>query len=162
MPPRHTYWTIILEGKPTAFRARTPEELIPTLRQLQGRHPDAVMMWFARGRLWESPAQAQTAFERSRASRQQRDKGWRPGGAHRDPRERFQIPRDEKRRRFAARLRRDDASPTRREGPAPPSDGRKDQRAWHGSRAGRAAPRRGASPKPGGGGRRGGGGGQGR
>ena len=42
MPPRHHYWTIILEGKPTAFRAHTQEELIPTLRQLQARHPDAV------------------------------------------------------------------------------------------------------------------------
>ena len=30
MPPRHTYWTIILEGKPTAFRAHTPDELLPT------------------------------------------------------------------------------------------------------------------------------------
>ena len=35
MPPRHTYWTIILEGKPTTFRAHTQEELLPTLRQLQ-------------------------------------------------------------------------------------------------------------------------------
>ena len=43
MPPRHHYWTIILEGKPTAFRAHTQEELLPTLRQLQARHPDAVM-----------------------------------------------------------------------------------------------------------------------
>ena len=39
MPPRHHYWTIILEGKPTAFRAHTQEELIPTLRQLQGASP---------------------------------------------------------------------------------------------------------------------------
>ena len=52
MPPRHTYWTIILEGKPTAFRAHTQEELLPTFKQLQARHPDAVMKWFARGRLW--------------------------------------------------------------------------------------------------------------
>jgi hypothetical protein len=41
MPPRHHYWTIILEGKPTAFRAHTEDELLPTLRQLQSRHPDA-------------------------------------------------------------------------------------------------------------------------
>ena len=34
MPPRHTYWTIILDGKPTAFRAHTEEELQPTLKQL--------------------------------------------------------------------------------------------------------------------------------
>ena len=30
---------------------------MPTLRQLQVRHPDAVMKWFARGRLWESDEQ---------------------------------------------------------------------------------------------------------
>ena len=40
MPPRHTYWTIILEGMPTAFRAHTQDELLPTLRQLQSTHPD--------------------------------------------------------------------------------------------------------------------------
>ena len=54
MPPRHAYWTIILEGKPTAFRAHTRDELVPTFKQLQARHPDAVLMWFARGRLWPS------------------------------------------------------------------------------------------------------------
>ena len=63
MPPRHAYWTIILEGKPTAFRAHTQEELLPTLQQLQARHPDAVMKWFARGRLWQSPEE-----ERARRS----------------------------------------------------------------------------------------------
>ena len=40
MPPRHAYWTIILEGKPTAFRAHTREELLPTFKQLQAQHPD--------------------------------------------------------------------------------------------------------------------------
>ena len=53
MPPRHTYWTIIYGNQPTAFRAATQEELLPTLRQLQSKHPDAVMKWFARGRLWD-------------------------------------------------------------------------------------------------------------
>jgi hypothetical protein len=115
MPPRHTYWTIILEGKPTAFRAHTREELMPTLRQLQARHPDAVMLWFARGRLWESPEQEREAMAaRERRGGEHRERGWRPGGAHRDPRERFKVPRDEKRRRFAAKLRRD-----RPEGSAP-------------------------------------------
>jgi len=109
MPPRHAYWTIILEGKPTAFRAHTREELAPTLRQLQARHPDAVLMWFARGRLWASPEQE--AGARRDAMRERRGPGWRPGGAHRDPRERFRIPRDEKRRRFAARARRDRLEP---------------------------------------------------
>ena len=62
MPPRHTYWTIILEGKPTAFRAHTPDELLPTLRQLQSKHPDAVLMWFARGRLWKSEEESRAAL----------------------------------------------------------------------------------------------------
>src|SRR5512132_217328 len=108
MPPRHHYWTIILEGKPTAFRAHTQEELAPTLRQLQSRHPDAVMKWFARGRLWESQDEERAeAFAKRRGPRESRPREWRPGGEHKDPRERFQIPRDEKRRRFADKLRRD-------------------------------------------------------
>ncbi len=121
MPPRHHYWTIILEGKPTAFRAHLPEELIPTLRQLQARHPDAVMKWFARGRLWESQDQ-----ERADAIARRRPKGrgvleprsreWRPGGEHKDPRDRFKVPRDEKRRRFAQKLRRKPSAPRNRGG----------------------------------------------
>jgi hypothetical protein len=108
MPPRFAYWTIILEGKPTAFRTQQREDLLPTFKQLQGKHPDAVMMWFARGRLWSSPEEAQSAETRS-GERRQRD--WRPGGEHRDPRARFDVPRDEKRRRFAAKLRRDRDEP---------------------------------------------------
>jgi hypothetical protein len=107
MPPRHTYWTIILEGKPTAFRAHTKEELLPTLRQLQARHPDAVMLWFARGRLWQSPEQALEALRARRPRDEHRGPGWRPGGSHQDPRERFKVPRDEKRRRFRDRMFRD-------------------------------------------------------
>lgn len=111
MPPRHHYWTIILEGKPTAFRAHLEEELLPTLRQLQVRHPDAVMKWFARGRLWESQDQERAdalAKRRPRTAPQdRRPRDWRPGGEHKDPRDRFKIPRDEKRRRFAENLRRD-------------------------------------------------------
>lgn len=91
MPPRHTYWTIILEGGPTAFRAHMREELLPTLKQLQSRHPDAVMKWFARGRLWDSPEQAQdfARLKRRGAFYQSRGPDWRPGGEHRDPRDRF-------------------------------------------------------------------------
>ncbi|HTH01281.1 MAG TPA: hypothetical protein VL882_13520 [Vicinamibacterales bacterium] len=116
MPPRHHYWTIILEGKPTAFRAHTQEELIPTLRQLQARHPDAVMKWFARGRLWESQDQERAdAIARrrpkSRGAVEPRSREWRPGGEHKDPRDRFKVPRDEKRRRFAQKLRRKPSGP---------------------------------------------------
>jgi hypothetical protein len=108
MPPRYQYWTIILEGKPTAFRAHLRDELLPTLKQLQARHPDAVMKWFARGRLWESQDEERAAaLAKRRAPRENRPRDWRPGGEHKDPRARFEIPRDEKRRRFAAKKRRE-------------------------------------------------------
>ena len=29
MPPRYAYWTILIDQKPTAFRAREREELMP-------------------------------------------------------------------------------------------------------------------------------------
>src|SRR5262245_45872771 len=103
MPPRFAYWTIILEGKPTAFRAHDREELLPTFKQLQSKHPDVAMMWFGRGRLWNSPEEARANDRRG----ERRTPDWRPGGEHRDPRARFDVPRDEKRRRFAAKLRRD-------------------------------------------------------
>jgi hypothetical protein len=117
VPPRYHYWTIILEGKPTAFRAHAQEELIPTLRQLQTRHPDAVMKWFARGRLWESQEQERADAEarrrrpNPRSAIDRRGSDWRPGGEHKDPRDRFKVPRDEKRRRFAQKLRRDRTAP---------------------------------------------------
>lgn len=83
---------------------------MPTLRQLQARHPDAVMKWFARGRLWESQEQERAdALARRRpksGTLQRRSREWRPGGEHKDPRDRFKVPRDEKRRRFAQKLRR--------------------------------------------------------
>ena len=124
MPPRHVYWTIILEGKPTAFRAHTREELQPTFKQLSSKHADIQMKWFARGKLWESPDEEKDLSRRGPGS-ERRAASWRPGGKHEDPRERFKIPRDEKRRRFAERLyrgRRDDegAPPEAGEGQAPP------------------------------------------
>ena len=118
MPPRFAYWTIILEGKPTAFRAQQRDELVPTFKQLQTKHPDVVLKWFARGRLWESPEAAQAA--QRAAGRERRAPEWRPGGEHRDPRARFKIPRDEKRSRFAAKLRRE----SRDRPPFEPTQGR--------------------------------------
>src|SRR3954464_6832016 len=116
MPPRHRYWTIIVDGTPTAFRAAERDELMPTLRQLQSRHPDAVMKWFARGRLWESQdAEQADALARRRppsgarvgGGGEHRGRDWRPGGEHKDPRDRFKITREEKRRRFAENLHRE-------------------------------------------------------
>jgi hypothetical protein len=171
MPPRHTYWTIIFGNQPTSFRTATREELLPTFRQIQAKHPDAVMMWFARGRLWRSQEEADAARFRGRdrhdgsrgdrprndfrgprpdwrdrphppsSERTNRDRGpkpewnrgprpqwrdrppkppsggerrgrdWRPGGAHKDPRDRFKVPRDVKRARFKAKARRDRIHP---------------------------------------------------
>src|SRR5512138_2931243 len=104
MPPRFTYWTIILDGQPTAFRAADRETLLPTLRQLQSKNPDAVLKWFAHGKVWDSPEEARArqgqrgggrggrlqpganpakaGFHEER-EREHRGKAWRPGGEHR-------------------------------------------------------------------------------
>jgi hypothetical protein len=85
MPPRYAYWTIIAGGLPTAFRATAREELLPTFQRIKEKHPDAQMKYFARGKLWESPEAARAAEKR----RGTRDRDWRPGGDHRDPRQKF-------------------------------------------------------------------------
>jgi hypothetical protein len=90
MPPRHAYWTILIDQRPTAFRAKDRDDLLPTVRQLQRTNSDVVMKWFARGRIWDSPEQADWARKQLKSGpREQRDKHWRPGGDHRDPRARF-------------------------------------------------------------------------
>src|SRR5262245_63920142 len=90
MPPRYAYWTILIDHKPTAFRARERDELLPTLHQLRRTNTDVVMMWFARGRLWESPeAELAARIAARRKPNERRGPEWRPGGAHADPRARF-------------------------------------------------------------------------
>ncbi|MBP1634942.1 MAG: hypothetical protein H6Q10_1516, partial [Acidobacteria bacterium] len=122
MPPRFTYWTIVLDGSPTAFRASRREDLLPTLKQLQGKNPRAELKWFARGRVWESPEEARAGRERGggrtpggagrddrrsgsegagQPAGERRGKGWRPGGEHRDPHEKF------KKETYQARKRRE-------------------------------------------------------
>ncbi len=107
MPPRFTFWTIIIDGQPTAFRAAERDELAPALKQLQAKNPTAVLKWFARGRVWESPEDARRAraeaeaAAREAAASERRGREWRPGGEHRDPRERF------KKETFQARKRRE-------------------------------------------------------
>jgi hypothetical protein len=91
MPPRYSYWTIIAGGLPTAFRAADREELLPTFTRIKQKHPDAEMKWFARGRLWESPESARQQIEAQR-----RGRDWRPGGEHRDPRQRFKDAKRER------------------------------------------------------------------
>jgi hypothetical protein len=127
MPPRHAYWTILIDDQPTAFRAHDAEELLPTLNRLREKNESAVMKWFERGKLFDSRDQAREAglgqgerrwegprpdrddegprFSKPRAARPRRDetrpdggpgaargprdKNWRPGGEHRDPRQKY-------------------------------------------------------------------------
>ena len=96
MPPRYAYWTIIIDDKPTAFRAQKREDLLPTLKQLSRANPNIVMKWFARGRLWDSPEQAQWAQANRPKPREPRGPGWRPGGTHKDPRARFARPKGDR------------------------------------------------------------------
>lgn len=101
MPPRFAYWTILAGGLPTAFRAADREDLLPTFRRIQEKHPDAEMKWFARGRLWDSPDAARANAAAGR-SREQRDRSWRPGGDHRDHRDAHKAAaqaRNQRRRR---------------------------------------------------------------
>src|SRR5215216_5317215 len=96
MPPRYAYWTILIDGKATAFRARERDELMPTFKQLARKNPDIVMRYFARGRLWDTPEQAQWAsrnMERTPPG-DKRGRDWRPGGEHKDPRARFDRPKE--------------------------------------------------------------------
>jgi hypothetical protein len=105
VPPRFSYWTILIDGQATAFRARQQADLLPTLVQLRRTNPTAEMKWFARGRIWDSPAAATEAQTRKRRSAEARSPDWRPGGNHKDPRARFQLSRAERRRKFARRQR---------------------------------------------------------
>ena len=113
MPPRYSYWTILAGGLPTAFRAAEREDLLPTFNRIRDKHSDAEMKWFARGRLWDSPEAAQEDFQRVQA---RRDRDWRPGGAHRDPRKTF---KDAKRggKRGGQSAKRDGKRPERPAGP---------------------------------------------
>ena len=144
MPPRYAYWTILVDNLPTAFRASTREDLQPTFEQLRRKNPTAVMRWFARGILWDSPEHAGRA---GREEGEQRGKGWRPGGDHRDPRERFELERKAKnaarrQERFDQKVQRrrpEDGGLARRRAP---SGGEPDERPRfeHGEQPGDAAP----------------------
>ena len=89
MPPRFAYWTILIDDRPTAFRARDQADLLPTFHQLQRTNPHIAFKWFARGRLWASPEEARDAQRRPKPRPESRGRDWRPGGDHTDPRARF-------------------------------------------------------------------------
>src|SRR6187431_1249569 len=89
MPPRYAYWTIIVDGQPTAFRAKERDELLPTYNQLARKNKDIALKYFSRGKLWDDPDQARWATANIDAPRQSRGPDWRPGGKHEDPRAKF-------------------------------------------------------------------------
>lgn len=146
MPPRYAYWTILAGGLPTAFRAAEREELLPTFKRIQDKHPDAQMKYFARGKLWESkdaanaqrtqpPSSDRRGAPPGSPERDRRGRDWRPGGEHRDPRQKFIDAKkdrnlDRRKDRFARKNRpagdqpwRDRPAPPPRDakaGPAPP------------------------------------------
>jgi 23S rRNA pseudouridine2605 synthase len=128
MPPRHAYWTILIDDQPTAFRAHDPEELLPTLNRLREKNASAVMKWFERGQLfdsrdaarasglgqgerrWEGPRPERRdsrppADERRGSAARPRDKNWRPGGEHRDPRQKYKDAKKAKWTRFKENIR---------------------------------------------------------
>ena len=126
MPPRYSYWTIIAGGLPTAFRAAEKDELLPTFTRIKHKHPDAELKWFARGKLWDSPESARAAnrpeARSSRPASPARGRDWRPGGEHRDPRQKYKDTKkarnvEERKRKFDRRQR----SETRPASPLSPS-----------------------------------------
>ncbi len=107
MARHHAFWVILSGAVPTAFRSPRREDLLPTLHQLQRTQQDVALKWFDRGQLWESPEAARLALIERRRESSGRNADWRPGGAHKDPRARYQLTRDQKRARFKQRQRRD-------------------------------------------------------
>lgn len=137
MPPRFVFWTILIGDQPTAFRAATADELRATLNRLREKHADAQLRWFQRGRLWESREQAQQMLREGYTVgpagelippevREPRTKSWRPGGEHRDPREKFQLAKKARWQRLKQSLRQGGAPRVddreRRDGARPPAD----------------------------------------
>jgi hypothetical protein len=82
MPPRYAYWTILVDDQPTAFRAGSMEDLMPTFKRLKEKHPSAKMMWFQNAKLWNSRIDAQEAM-RARGEMGRRS-DFRQGGGSRD------------------------------------------------------------------------------
>jgi hypothetical protein len=121
---RFLYWTILIGDEPTSFRAAEAAELKPTLVQLQRTNPDARLVWFERGRIWASPAEAQAARLGERATSRARPSTWRPGGKHVDPRQKYKDAKKAKWTRFKEGIRQraegrhgDRPPPVREDGP---------------------------------------------
>jgi hypothetical protein len=124
VPPRFAYWTILIDDQPTAFRAADLDDLRPTFNRLKQKHPSAVLKWFQNGKLWSSNLEARQAASDARraadrkargAEKPPRDRKWRPGGTHRDPRQKYKDARKARWTRFKQGVRR--AGDRRRRGP---------------------------------------------
>jgi hypothetical protein len=102
---RFLYWTILIGDEPTSFRAAEAAELKPTLVQLQRTNPEARLVWFERGRIWGSPAEAHAARLGDRATAKSRPSTWRPGGKHVDPRQKYKDAKKAKWTRFKEGIR---------------------------------------------------------
>lgn len=107
-----------MDDQPTSFRAHDVEELLPTFNRLREKHPNAHLKWFERGRLWESREAARqhglgkgerrwSGARPSDAGPEEppRDANWRPGGDHRDPRQKYKDAKKAKWQRFKQRIR---------------------------------------------------------
>jgi hypothetical protein len=105
MPPRHAYWTILIDNAPTAFRAREKEDLLPTLNQLRRTNNDVLEMVWAR-EVVDTP---EAAHGRSRTDRARRKRDATGARRHTDIRDRFKK---------GPGKRRHDAKPGRRQGKA--------------------------------------------
>jgi hypothetical protein len=53
----------LVDGQPTAFRAAMEDDLMPTFKRLQQKHPSAEMKWFQNGKLWGSRLEAKEAMQ---------------------------------------------------------------------------------------------------
>src|SRR5215510_10555921 len=99
---------------PTAFRAAQRDELLPTFERIKQKNPGAELKWFAKGRVWSSPEEA---LQAARPPRDDRGRDWRPGGQHKDPRDRFKQKRRDREREHQR-----DASDVRDRGDRPGDD----------------------------------------
>ncbi len=74
MPPRYVYWTIIVDGQPTAFRSGSLEDIMPTFNRLKEKQPTAELKWFQNGQLWPSRHDAQDFAKASTYAKAPADK----------------------------------------------------------------------------------------
>ena len=102
MPPRHAYWTILVDERPTAFRSAAQEDLQPTFKRLKEKHRSARMVWFQNGKVWATRLEAQEAM-RARGEMGRRG-DVRQGGGFRDRARTVRVDQPIERRDAAGKL----------------------------------------------------------